>query len=198
MNSREQDFLAGIEYLTRGNSRQQDAYRVLRKLQVMETLEAFSPVLVGTVPIDVDIPESDLDIICQVEKEQQRNLEAVVRSGFDRLEGFKFVARVVEGVPRQVARFRQDSWAVEIFGQPVPVNEQNGYRHMVVEHRILQLLGDPGKEAIRKLKRQGYKTEPAFGQLLQLEGDPYLTLLDMYHWTSTRLEAGILKRKEAE
>lgn len=39
MSRREKDFLAGIDYLVAGNPRQQDVYRVLRGLGVMEVLE---------------------------------------------------------------------------------------------------------------------------------------------------------------
>ncbi|MDF2935256.1 MAG: hypothetical protein K0Q90_629 [Paenibacillaceae bacterium] len=188
MSSREQDFLAGTGYLAEGNARQQDAYRVLGELRVIEVLEKYHPVLVGTVPIDVDIAESDLDVICQVEEAERNGFEALVKEALGERDGFEYASRVVDGLPRQVARFRYEGWALEIFAQPVPVEEQNGYRHMVVEHRLLQLLGDRGKEAIRKLKRQGFKTEPAFAKLLHLEGDPYTALLAMYNWPREQLE----------
>lgn len=189
MSSRERDFLAGIDYLMQGNTRQQEACRVLRRLRMMEVLEEYHPVLVGTIPIDVDIPGSDLDVICRVEEGDRDVFESLLKRTFGGCEGFDYAAREVEGLSRQVGRFRYEGWALEIFGQPVPVEAQNGYRHMVVEHRLLQLLGDQGKEAIRRLKLQGFKTEPAFAQLLQLEGDPYRVLLDMFHWFPERLEA---------
>ncbi|RAU93196.1 DUF4269 domain-containing protein [Paenibacillus sp. YN15] len=188
MSSREQDFLRGIAYLALGNARQQEACRALRKLRMMEELEQYHPVLVGTVPIDVDIPGSDLDVICQVKEGKQKAFEALLKKVFGGLDGFEYAARVVDGLPRQVGRFRHGGWMVEVFGQPVPVEEQNGYRHMVVEDRLLELLGDGGREAIRRLKLQGLKTESAFARLLQLEGDPYLKLLEMYNWTPEQLE----------
>lgn len=188
MSSRERDFLAGIDYLMQGNARQQEACRALRKLRMMEELEQYHPVLVGTVPIDVDIPGSDLDVICQVKEGKQKAFEVLLKRAFGGLDGFECAARVVDGLPRQVGRFRHEGWMVEVFGQPVPVEEQNGYRHMVVEDRLLELMGDGGREAIRRLKLQGLKTEPAFARLLQLEGDPYLKLLEMYNWTPEQLE----------
>ena len=55
-----------ISYLQQGTIRQQQAYRALVSLGIFEALAGFDPVLVGTIPIDLDLPESDLDIICEV------------------------------------------------------------------------------------------------------------------------------------
>jgi hypothetical protein len=189
LSSREQEFLVGIDYLMEGNPRQQEVYRVLRRLGVMEVLEPYQPVLVGTVPLDVDIPGSDLDVVCHVEQEKREAFETLLKWTFGSCGDFEYAAREVDGLLRQVGRFRYEGWAVEIFGQPLPVEEQNGYRHMVVEHRLLELLGDGGRKAIRSLKLQGFKTESAFAQLLRLEGDPYKKLRDMYLWSPERLAA---------
>jgi len=42
------------------------AHQILQELKVSEILLAYSPTLAGTVPIGIDIPGSDLDIICEV------------------------------------------------------------------------------------------------------------------------------------
>lgn len=191
----ENRFLAGIGYLAQGNDRQRSAYRVLKDLQVMERLHPFHPVLVGTIPIGIDVAGSDLDIICQVEEQDRKRFEETVRGSFWEQEGFAFSSRMVDGVPRQVGRFWCGREMVELFGQPVPVREQNGYRHMVVEHRILELLDEEKREEIRRLKRQGIKTEPAFGQLLRLEGDPYRALLEMYLWDDKQLGTFVAGRR---
>ncbi len=189
MSSREQAFLAGIEYLMEGNPRQREVYQVLRRLGVMEVLAPYRPALVGTIPLDVDIPGSDLDVVCHVKEGERETFGALLQDTYGSSGDFEYAAREVDGLLRQVGRFRYEGWAVEIFGQVLPVEEQNGYRHMVVEHRLLGLLGDRGREAIRRLKLQRFKTEPAFAQLLRLKGDPYRTLLDMYHWSPEQLAA---------
>lgn len=181
--------MAGIDYLMEGNPRQQEVYRALCRLGVMEVLGPYQPVLVGTVPLDVDIPGSDLDVVCHVEQERREVFEALLKGTFGSCEDFEYAAREVDGLLRQVGRFRYEGWVVEVFGQPLPVEEQNGYRHMVVEHRLLELLDDKGREAIRSLKLQGFKTEPAFARLLRLEGDPYKELRDMYLWSPEQLGA---------
>ncbi|MOA01231.1 hypothetical protein D3C78_1206230 [compost metagenome] len=52
---------------------------------------------------------------------------------------------------------------------------------------MLNLYGMKFKEQIIKLKSEGVKTEPAFAHILQLEGDPYIILLEMSNWTDEEL-----------
>ncbi len=67
------------------------------------------------------------------------------------------------------------------------MTQQNAYKHMVVEDRILKRLGPVFRDNVRKLKSSGVKTEPAFARLLGLEGDPYQRLLDMHDWDEEKL-----------
>ena len=62
---------------------------------------------------------------------------------------------------------------VELFGQPCPVQRQRACRHLIAEARLLALGGAEARDAIRKRKRSGMKTEPAFADYFRLEGDPY-------------------------
>ncbi|MDP4097618.1 DUF4269 domain-containing protein [Paenibacillus sp. P96] len=48
---------------------------------------------------------------------------------------------------------------------------------------------------IRSMKRDGFKTEPAFAALLGLQGDPYEELLRMYSWSDEQLRRFIDKTK---
>ncbi|MNI85004.1 hypothetical protein D3C73_1419600 [compost metagenome] len=107
---------------------------------------------------------------------------------FKHLVDFSFIRRVVEGIERVKINFTIEGWPIEIFGQNKPTHEQNGFIHMIIEDRMLKLFGKQFKEQIIKLKREGLKTEPAFANLLQLEGDPYLTLLEMSSWTDEELK----------
>lgn len=162
-----------IEYLKTGNDRQRSAYKTLSSYQVMEVLGAFSPILVGTVPIAIDIETSDLDIICCY-SDPEAFKEYIARV-FGTEKAF-FVKEQIE-LNAVVAGFRLDNFEIEIFGQNIPTKQQNGYRHMLVEYRLLQERGEAFRQEILALKKQGYKTEPAFGIALGLKGDPYLELL---------------------
>ena len=73
---------------------------------------------------------------------------------------------------------RVGSMPVELFAQPRPVEEQNGYLHLIAEARLLREGGEEALQAIRQLKFEGVKTEPAFGQYFCLPGDPYESLVN--------------------
>ena len=47
----------------------------------------------------------------------------------------------------------------------------------MVEYNLLNKHGEKFRQQIIELKRQGYKTEPAFALVLGLTGDPYIELL---------------------
>lgn len=117
-----------LAYLAVGSDRQRAIYQMLGQLQIMQDLSDYHPILCGTIPLQIDLPDSDLDIICEV------------------------------------------------------YHWENAYRHMVVEHYILQHCREDFRKRIIGLKESGIKTEPAFAHLLGLGPDPYVALLHMYDW----------------
>lgn len=189
------DFLKP-DYLQQGTDRQQRAYRVMQELQVMERLAPYKPVLAGTLPLNIDIPASDLDMICEVYDAE--SFAVVLDRHFGACEQYSRSGTVVAGMPRMVAGFSYGGFWFEIFGQPLPATKQNAYRHMVIEHRLLELAGAEAMEAIRELKKNGLKTEPAFAKYFGLDGDPYQALLDMADWEDAQLDVWIeaYKRKD--
>ena len=60
-----------IEYLKHGNDQQKLAYSEIVKLDIFEKFKKYNPILTGTIPIEIDLPESDLDIICQCENHKE-------------------------------------------------------------------------------------------------------------------------------
>ncbi|WP_018756509.1 DUF4269 domain-containing protein [Paenibacillus terrigena] len=184
-----------LAYLAQGSPRQQEVYRVLNELKICTTLQAYHPLLVGTIPLDIDLPESDLDMICEVH-DLQAFQELVIHT-YGQMEQFRSHQREVGGIMRFVANFTYNGWPIEIFAQAIPAYEQNGYRHMIVEHRILQVIGTEGKREIRELKQNGLKTEPAFAKWLNLDGDPYSALLAMYDWSDEKLRQLVTLQKQS-
>jgi len=156
---------------------QQFAQRALESLGILELLRAYTPVLAGTFPLALDIPGSDLDILCEIHAFDE--FERVVRAAFARQTGFRVTRESVRGVPSLIVNFDYAGLPIEIFGQPVPVTEQYAYRHLLVEARLLEIGGEPARTAIRALKLAGSKTEPAFAQYFKLEGDPYEVLVQL-------------------
>ncbi len=170
-----QDFKA-IKYLKTGNKRQRSAYRELKSIGIFEQLQQYTPVLTGTIPIGIDLPESDLDISCWVNDHAEFSL--LLTELYSGKNGFELKTNVRETITTTIARFNTENFLVEIFGQNIPVEAQNAYRHMIVEYQILQNKGAQFKKEIIALKKQGLKTEPAFAKLLGLKGNPYEELLD--------------------
>lgn len=169
-----------IDYLKNGNERQKRAYEVLTKYSILEKLEPYSAILVGTIPIEIDIESSDLDIICEVDLRFEENfLEYLTLSNLIPIDvDVKIENLMVNGEKSIVLNCMLDGFPIEIFGQNKPVTEQNAYRHMISEYKILQEKGEDFKQKIIELKKRGLKTEPAFGLLMNLE-NPYEDLLKL-------------------
>ncbi|RUT67820.1 DUF4269 domain-containing protein [Flavobacterium cupreum] len=165
-----------IEYLKTGNPKQIRAYEVLTQNKILSELAEFDPVLVGTIPINIAIENSDLDIICYW-KDKTHFIEKLI-SLFGNETDFTIRETMINDEESIIANFKKAAFEIEIFGQNIPVQNQNGYRHMIIEYKILQLKGEKFRLEIIRLKQKGYKTEPAFGLLLGLKDDPYLELLE--------------------
>ncbi|WP_291143286.1 DUF4269 domain-containing protein [Flavobacterium sp. UBA7680] len=168
--------LSNIEYLKTGNPKQVRAYEILKQNKVMEVLSEFDPILAGTIPINIDIENSDLDIICYWENKTE--FVSRVSSLFENKTDFKIQETIIDQHESVVANFKIDDFEIEIFGQNIPTKNQNAYKHMVIENEILESKGENFRLKIIKLKQNGYKTEPAFGELLGLKINPYLELLE--------------------
>lgn len=162
-----------IDYLINGNARQQKAYHTIKQLNLIEDLRNFNPTLCGTIPIGIDIEHSDLDIITEIQ--DLNDFENVIRSLYSQQTNFKISRTMIRNVPSITVNFTYEEFEFEIFGQATPVQNQNAYIHMVIEHLIMEQFPNIRSEVIQ-LKKLGYKTEPAFCKVLGLEGDPYDTL----------------------
>jgi hypothetical protein len=168
-----------LSYLLHGTARQRHTHAVLQRLALWPTLHAFGPVLTGTIPLDIDLPGSDADVVCGVLPAARPAFVALVRKHYGHLPGFQLTERRIGALDSVVASFTVDNLVIEVFGQALPATQQQAYRHMVVEHAVLEIGGEPWRRAVRALKQQGLKTEPAFAALLGLPGDPYAALLTL-------------------
>lgn len=170
-----------IDYLTRGNARQRLCHQILVKHKILEVLKDFDPVVIGTIPIEIDIEGSDIDIACQTD-------DLILFSNFT-LKKFSYYPSFTDNLQESSysASFNIDNIPVEIYAEPTPVEQQNGYRHMLIEKRLLDIGTDSFRDKIIDLKKQGYKTEPAFGKLLKME-NPYLELLYLEELNDTELQ----------
>jgi len=57
-----------LTYLLHSTATQQDAYHPLEALRILPFHGRFDPMLAGTIPLDMAIPSSALDMVCAVER----------------------------------------------------------------------------------------------------------------------------------
>ncbi len=168
------DFI-NIDYLKHGNIKQKSAYKVLKELDIFNVLRKFDPILVGTIPINIDIENSDLDIVCEVYDFEE--FQKIVENKYSMFSKFHIRNNSTDNETILTVNFYVEDIEIEIYAQSLNSCKQNGYRHMVVEDRILRLGGERTKEEVVILKKNGLKTEPAFAKHLGLDGNPYDELL---------------------
>lgn len=190
-------------YLLKGTVKQRRVYALLQGDMIFELLRSFKPCLAGTIPLGIDTRESDADILCEAKNHQEFHDYLIKK--FSHHKAFEVYATEKQGITATVASFllqpvssEEGDLRVEIFGQPIAVTHQNGYRHLVVESRLLSLadvvIGEYVREEIRLLKLKGVKTEPAFAEFFGIKGNPYQALLELYSVTDDELLTIILQK----
>ncbi len=157
-----------------GSPIQRQAFKAINELNIIDDMAKYHPILCGTIPISINVNHSDLDMIMEVHEPDIFKQEVQLLYGH--LEGFVLNELTVRNTPVVTTNFRFGGFEFELFGQPKPVDQQNAYLHMIVEHHLLTANPHIRVEIIR-LKELGMKTEPAFAQVLGLDGDPYDELL---------------------
>lgn len=160
--------------------------------------------MVGTFPLGLLVAGSDLDIACS--SPDLDHFEAILHAALRSLGVTASSRRITlsDGLPHQqpdlppaslpgsqlasVTSFALAGTPAEVFCQRAPVTEQHGFRHMIVEGRLLALGGPALRDLVLTRKRAGQKTEPAFAELLGLPGDPYQALLTLETASTERLQ----------
>lgn len=160
-------------YLRMGDEKQRQAYATLESLNLFENLREFDPALVSTIYLRLDIPGSDLDVIC--EPDDLASFTSVVGDAYGGKSEFEMWMR---SSGERVVQFETATFPIEIFAKQVPVEQQYAWRHLSVMARLLDAKPEL-REKVRIFKRNGSSTEVAFAKLLNLEGDPYEALLDL-------------------
>jgi len=161
-----------------------DYRQAIDRLQVMGILKMFDPRIAGTLPLGIDVPGSDIDVLCHAP--DAGAFAQLVWSAFGSEAEFSLRQWTGDGRP-VVASFEAYGWAFELFGHSSPVALQRGWRHFEVERRLLALGGAPFRRAVLEKRRRGAKTELAFADLLRLPGDPYIALLKTHECDDRQL-----------
>jgi hypothetical protein len=158
----------------------------VHQLGIMDALAAYDPHIAGTPPLGIQTETSDIDILfCAPHPEV---FVADVSKYYAQMSGFRIWQWTSKDRP-VVATFHTYGWDFELFASPLPVAQQSGWRHFEIERRLLSLGGGGFRRAIRTLRQDGLKTEPAFWTALKQEGDAYLGLLSLEQATDDELRA---------
>lgn len=153
---------------------------------LLDELREFDPRVVGTLPLGLSTRTSDIDVVCHV-RDAAAFAEAVWRR-YRCCDGFAIYQWCSSRRP-VIVRFEWDGWPFELFGDPRPVDQQEGWLHFEVERRLLALDDGPLRKAVAGLRARGMKTEPAFAAVLGIAGDPYVGLLALARESDTDLRA---------
>lgn len=160
--------------MKRGNKKQRDAYTTIKELCIFDELSIYNPMLCGTIPIGIDLDNSDLDIVMDVK--DLRLFEKKLDDLYGNKSGFTMRRTIIRSREVVKAKFLSNNFELELFGQDQSIYFQNAYLHMIIEYELLK--NNPTlKDKVIELKKQGYKTEPAFCKLLGIAGDPYIGLV---------------------
>lgn len=185
--------LSSIEYLVEGSDRQKRAYLALQELNIFSSLANWTDgemelgigaTLAGSIPLDLAVEESDLDIVTY--SKDIKPIASLFREKFSSMRNFSSSRGIVLGTATLVTKFEFGGESFEIFTQNVPLPQQNAVVHMLIEERFLILGGRQFREKVMALRRQGYKTEPAFGAALGLE-EPYRDLIQLEELSDSEL-----------
>ncbi len=147
-------------------------------------LAAFDPHVVGTPPLGLDLPASDIDVLCHA-PDPAAFISFLWLAYADRPH-FSIRQWIDRDRP-VIASFEADGWCFELFGATRPVRQQDGWRHFEVERRLLQLGGVGLRRCVMEHRGRGLKTEPAFARALGLPGDPYEAMSALYERSDAEL-----------
>lgn len=161
-------------------------YKALVNSKVLTDLARFQPLVVGTFPLGLHNEASDIDIVLSHTNLQE--IEESVLKYYSHLPGFKMNTSCTLDRDTVTAKFL---WEKKIpfglFAQKTSSFEQNGYRHFSIEERLLKIHGDSFRDKVVALRNKGLKTEPAFAKVLELKGDAYKALLELYFLSDKEL-----------
>ncbi len=151
---------------------------------VLDGLKDFDARVAGSWPIDLALPGADVDVICCTP-----NLDGFTercRTLFQQMPGYA-AGSPDTTPPSHLCRFNDQGLTFEVFGQNRPVKQQNAYRHMVIETRLLRLGGNCLRRRVMAQKRQGLNSEAAFTTTLGIVGDPFQALLELEGYSDEKL-----------
>lgn len=160
-----------------GNSLQRKIFQVLSDDKILDKISLYDPLLVGSIPLELDTKESDVDLICCFT--DQNSYMEYMDSSFSTFQGYKMETYDQYGEKTVTVSFLSSGISFEIFAQQIPGRQQMAYRLLLIKKHLLDTHGPKFKTEILKMQQLGMKSEEAICKLLDLKGNPYLALLNL-------------------
>lgn len=160
-------------------------YSALKNSNILKILKPFSPLIAGTIPLNINVASSDLDIL--ISADDLDLAKRVLTENFNNSLNFKSEEIFVKNELSLLMTFSYQGIDFEIFGQRIPTVKQQGYLHFLIEERLLKIGGNLFAQKIIQAKGQGFKTEPAFFKVLGLNGNSYEELLTIQKQSNSEL-----------
>ncbi len=165
-----------------------DVYQKLVESAILTELRNFNPLVAGTFPLGVHTSSSDVDII--ISHPHLQDIREICLKYYSHLPEFQLHTSCILNQDTLVVRFRWNELPMEIFAQTKASFEQNGYRHFIVEERLLKIGGPKFSLKVAALRLEGLKTEPAFTDALGFTTtDPFKTLAGLWNYSDKQLSA---------
>ena len=145
--------------------------KAIYRCRILQKLAQYNPVVVSTILIDLDTDDSDIDLVCSYNSQSAffYQLKSLI-SNYPDLICHKRDNYVI-------AQFHYAGFLFEIFGANQKVESQMAFRHYQIMKRLCEIGGKDFQNAVKAIKKTGIKTEPAIASILQLEGNPYNSVL---------------------
>lgn len=178
-------------YLEGGTDRQRALFAALGTSQVLTTLEPYRPALVSTIALGIDLPNSDVDVVCSAASPVEF-LEFAHRQWY----AMSAYRSLLLTTGEAIVQLSVSGFLFELYCSAIPTPEQSGVRHFQQVARVLSIGGEPVREAIMQHRWQGLKTEEAVARVLKLEGDHYQAVLGLETWSETELRDRLASEKQ--
>jgi predicted metalloenzyme YecM len=162
-------------------------FSALHTSNILKILKPFRPLVAGTFPLNINVADSDIDIL--ISTKDLGLAKKTLIENFGDAPNFNAGEILVKGEPTLVISFSYQGMDFEIFGQRTPSIKQQGYLHFLIEERLLKIGGSLFAEKIKQVRAEGLKTEPAFAKVLGLKGDPFEELLILQKQSNAALKA---------
>ena len=168
------------------NTEKSKAFSALHSSAILKDFKKYRPLVAGTIPLGVEVADSDLDIL--MTSENLHELRDQLTLSYSGEENFSNSIKAFSGADTLLCNFTHQGTDFEIFAQSCESVQQTAYAHFQIEERLLKIKGPNFRQQILKLRQEGSKTEPAFATALGIDADPYLTLLKLQKLSNRDLQ----------